>query len=75
MAGPGAGAGEPFEVLNPANGLPVAQITLATASDVDAAVAAAAAAFGSWSAATPGERSTVLHDLAAKMAERLDTPR
>ncbi len=67
-----AGAGVPFEVLNPATGLPVAQITLATASDVDAAVAAAAAAFGSWSAATPGERSTVLHDLAAKMAERAE---
>ena len=67
-----AGAGQPFAVVNPATGKTVEQITLATPTDVNAAVAAAKAAFGAWSAATPGERSTVLHDLAAKMAERAE---
>ena len=37
---------------------------MAGADDVDAAVAAARAAFPGWSGATPGERSAVLHTLA-----------
>ncbi|MCU0294512.1 MAG: gamma-aminobutyraldehyde dehydrogenase [Candidatus Nanopelagicales bacterium] len=67
-----AGSGDPLEISNPATGKSIAEITLATPSDVDAAVAAASAAFGAWSSATPGERSTVLHDLAAKMADRAE---
>ncbi len=51
-------------VRDPSNGDVVAEITLAGADDVDAAVAAARAAFPAWSRATPGERSAVLHALA-----------
>ena len=60
------GAGGPARdvVRNPATGEAVAEITLAGAEDVDAAVAAAKAAFPVWSTATPGERSAALHTLA-----------
>ena len=51
-------------VRDPSTGEVVAEITLAGADDVDAAVAAARAAFPAWSGATPAERSTVLHALA-----------
>ena len=61
-----AGSGDPLDILNPATGEVVDTVTLATAADVDTAVAAAKAAFTAWSTATPGERSTVLHDLAAR---------
>jgi betaine-aldehyde dehydrogenase len=51
-------------VRDPSTGEVVAEITLAGADDVDAAVAAAKSAFPSWSTATPGERSAALHALA-----------
>ncbi|SDU94784.1 betaine-aldehyde dehydrogenase [Microlunatus sagamiharensis] len=51
-------------VRDPSNGEVVAEISLAGAEDVDAAVAAARAAFPAWSGATPGERSAVLQRLA-----------
>lgn len=66
------GSGEPLEVVNPATGEVVGTVTLATAADVDAAVAAAKSAFPGWSTATPAERSTALHDLARVMSERAD---
>jgi betaine-aldehyde dehydrogenase len=62
------GSGDPIEILNPASGEVVAQMLLASPDDVAAAVAAAKDAFPGWSTATPGERSTVLHDLAARMS-------
>lgn len=65
-----AGSGDPLDISNPATGEVIDTITLATAADVDAAVAAAADAFPAWSRATPAERSTVLHDLAARMSAR-----
>ncbi|MGI3780221.1 MAG: gamma-aminobutyraldehyde dehydrogenase, partial [Janthinobacterium lividum] len=49
----------------PSTGEVVADITLAGADDVDAAVAAARAAFPGWSGATPGERSAALQSLAS----------
>ena len=67
-----AGSGDPLDILNPATGEVVDTVTLATAADVDTAVAAAKAAFTAWSTATPGERSTVLHDLAARMSARAE---
>ena len=63
-------SGEPFAVVNPADGSTVAEYVLAGQEDVDAAVAAARAAFGGWSGATPGERSGALHRLAGILAER-----
>ena len=51
-------------VRDPSTGEVVAEVTLAGPADVDAAVAAARAAFPGWSSATPVERSTALHALA-----------
>ena len=57
-------AGASHDVINPATGDVVAQMALATAADVDVAVASARAAQPGWSAATPAERSAVLFKLA-----------
>ncbi len=67
-----AGSGEPFDVLDPSTNEPVESVTLATASDVDDAVAAANAAYPQWSRATPGERSAVLAAAAQLIAERAE---
>ena len=65
-------SGEALEVINPANGEVVAELVLADAADVDAAVRAADRAFADWSGRPPVERSTVLHALAARMTERAE---
>ncbi|MBY8879486.1 gamma-aminobutyraldehyde dehydrogenase [Actinacidiphila acidipaludis] len=58
------GTGEStFSVVDPASGQPVWTYRTAGRDDVDAAVAAAKAAFPGWAAATPGERSQVLYRL------------
>ncbi|MEV7359795.1 MULTISPECIES: gamma-aminobutyraldehyde dehydrogenase [unclassified Kitasatospora] len=62
------GSGEPFQVVNPADGSVVEQVALATTGEVDAAVAAAKAALPGWSRATPGARSEALTALAAVLA-------
>ena len=54
-------------VTNPSTGEVLATDALAAPADVDAAVAAATAAFPGWSGATPAERSTLLHRLAAEL--------
>ncbi len=59
-------------VIDPATGRTVAVADLATAADVDAAVAAARRAFPEWSRATPGERSAALHRLADLLGARAD---
>jgi betaine-aldehyde dehydrogenase len=59
-----------LEVVNPATGEVVARYPGADASDVDAAVAAAGAAYEGWSRATPGERSALLHGLADILQSR-----
>lgn len=61
---------EAFSVVNPATGEQVASVEYATSEDVDTAVARAAAAFPEWARVPPVERSTLLHALAARMAER-----
>ena len=48
------------DVFNPALGEPVARVALATQEEVDAAVAAAAAAFPAWSNTAPLARARVL---------------
>jgi betaine-aldehyde dehydrogenase len=64
------GSGEVFDVTDPATGEVVEQVVLADAGDVDAAVAAARAAFPAWSGAPPVERSAGLTRLAAVLAGR-----
>jgi betaine-aldehyde dehydrogenase len=57
-------------VLDPATGEVVDDVTLASPADVDAAVAAARAAFPQWSGATPAERSAALAQLGAAIDRR-----
>jgi len=66
------GSGQLADVVNPATGEVVAQLSLAGGADVDAAVAAARAAFPDWSRATPGARSGVLTELARLLAARAE---
>ena len=63
---------ERHAVINPATGDVVEEIALADGTDVDDAVAAAERAFGEWSAASPGQRSSALHALAALMNSRAE---
>ncbi len=65
-------SGRTHAVVDPATGEDVYTYELAGTADVDAAVAAARAAFPGWSGATPGERSDALHRFAAVLAERAD---
>ena len=68
----GGGSGEVFAVTDPATGETLEQVVLADAADVDAAVAAARAAFPGWSGAPPVERSGALNRLAVLLADRAD---
>ena len=61
--------GTAHQVINPATGAVVAELALATAADVDIAVASARAALPGWSTATPSERSAVLFKLAELVQE------
>ena len=53
--------GERLDVVDPATEQPIAQIALGAAADVDAAVAAAARAFETWSQTSVEERLAVLN--------------
>jgi acyl-CoA reductase-like NAD-dependent aldehyde dehydrogenase len=59
-----------LEVVNPATGHVFADCARADRSQLDAAVAAARAAFGSWSSTPPGLRRAALLDMAAALAAR-----
>jgi acyl-CoA reductase-like NAD-dependent aldehyde dehydrogenase len=69
-----ASDGERRDVINPATGTVVSSIAWATAADVDAAVAAARAAFdkGDWSKLSGRERSRILMRVSQIMRERSD---
>lgn len=58
-------------VVNPATGAVIGEVASSSAPDVDAAVAAAAAAFPEWSAKTPRERSEILHKVADIVEENV----
>jgi aminobutyraldehyde dehydrogenase len=60
--------GKTVAVIAPATGEQIAEVPAGSAADVDAAVAAAEAAFPAWSLTTPGERAKAL----LKLAERLE---
>src|SRR6476646_5684154 len=64
-----ASDGEQEAILNPATGEEMASAANSTSADVDRAVAAARAAFDSWSRATPATRATALLGLADLIEE------
>jgi acyl-CoA reductase-like NAD-dependent aldehyde dehydrogenase len=68
---PSSGAGT-IDVLNPATGEVVGRVSDGTADDVDRAVAAARAAFDSWSSTSPEERGKYLSRLHEAMTSRAD---
>src|SRR5439155_16720954 len=61
------GGGQYFDSMNPATNKPLAQVALGTAADVDAAVAAARAAYGPWSQAPGHVRARYLYALARQV--------
>jgi betaine-aldehyde dehydrogenase len=65
-------SGRTHAVVDPASGEEVFTYELAGVEDVDAAVAAARAAFPGWAATTPGDRSDALHRFAAVLADRAE---
>ncbi|MDY0022783.1 CoA-acylating methylmalonate-semialdehyde dehydrogenase [Arenimonas caeni] len=66
------GSGRWAEVFDPATGAVQAQVALASADDVSAAVAAAQAAFPAWAATTPLARSRILFRYKALLEEHAD---
>jgi alpha-ketoglutaric semialdehyde dehydrogenase len=65
----GAAAGETFEKLAPATGEPISRVARSRAADVEAAIAAAAAAQPVWAARPVEERGRILRRL-AQLLER-----
>jgi betaine-aldehyde dehydrogenase len=63
-------SGTSHDLIDPSNGEVITELDLAGPDDVDAAVAAAKAAFPEWAGATPGARSDALHRFSAVLAER-----
>lgn len=61
-----------WDVINPATETVIAQVPMGNSDDVDAAVAAAKAAFPAWSATTAAERERLINRVADLMAERED---
>jgi malonate-semialdehyde dehydrogenase (acetylating) / methylmalonate-semialdehyde dehydrogenase len=68
-----AGAGARLPVFDPATGAVTRQVALATAADVQAAVASAAAALPAWSQTPPVRRARVLNRFLALLNEQRDT--
>ncbi|MFF0147608.1 betaine-aldehyde dehydrogenase [Amycolatopsis sulphurea] len=65
--GSGDGRGPECRVVDPATGDEIWTFTADSPAEVEAAIAAASAAFPEWSTTTPGERSGVLLKLAAEL--------
>lgn len=61
-----------FDVLNPATGEVVGQAPRASADEVDAAIAAAKAAFPDWAARPDSERQTALRDMARVLEDNAE---
>jgi 1-pyrroline dehydrogenase len=67
-----AAGGATDDVVDPATGDVIAQVPASDATDVDAAVGAAAEAYTAWSRTTPRERSEKLLALAAAIEANID---
>ena len=65
-------AGDPLDVVNPADGRPFTEVAAATAADVDAAVHAAADAFREWSQLAVSKRGEILGRAAHHVEEHID---
>ena len=65
-------AGRDLEVINPSNEEPCAVISLGGQADTDAAVAAAANAFGLWRDSSVDERKALVKDVLAGYTARAD---
>jgi aldehyde dehydrogenase (NAD+) len=65
-----SGSSETIAVINPTTEAVIASVPAATTADVDAAVAAARAAFPDWSGTEPSERATYLGNLADALKSR-----
>jgi acyl-CoA reductase-like NAD-dependent aldehyde dehydrogenase len=59
-------------VLNPATGMPIAEVADSTVDDVDAAVAAARSAYPAWRAVAPRDRGRLLRRLATLVEEHAE---
>jgi succinate-semialdehyde dehydrogenase/glutarate-semialdehyde dehydrogenase len=62
-----------FEVLNPANGQPIASVADASTADAMTALDAAVAAQEGWRAVAPRARATLFHRAHALLLQRADT--
>lgn len=69
----GAGERESLPVLNPATDSILGQLPVATRSDLDDALDAAAHAFDSWRWSSPMERARILRTVAGLLRERCET--
>ncbi|MAY71955.1 MAG: aldehyde dehydrogenase [Halomonas sp.] len=67
-----ASGGEVIDVIDPANGEPLAQVPKGSGEDIDQAVAAAAQAFRSWRKVRPSRREMLLLALADALEARAD---
>ena len=67
-----AKSGETYDVLDPTTGEVYAQAQMSGPEDIDAAYAAAAAAFEGWGDTTPSERQKALLKIADALEERAD---
>jgi 1-pyrroline dehydrogenase len=65
--------GRTDEVVNPATGEVIATVASSDAADVEAAVAAASAAFDEWSSTTPRHRSEIMHRVAQAVEDDVAT--
>jgi len=68
-----AESGPTFDTTNPATGAPVAAYARGTAADVDAAVAAAKAAFAKWRLVPAPRRGEILYRVGQLLATRKET--
>lgn len=67
-----ARSGATDDIINPATGEVIGAVASSDAADVDAAVAAAQAAFPAWAARTPRERSEILHRVADVISDNIE---
>ncbi|PKY06930.1 betaine aldehyde dehydrogenase [Aspergillus campestris IBT 28561] len=67
-----ASSGKTFFSIDPSNATPLAEIQVASNSDVDTAIAAANRAFPSWSETSPAARARILQKAAILLRERND---
>lgn len=65
--------GRTDDVVNPATGDVIATVASSDAADVEAAVAAASAAFEEWSSTTPRHRSEIMHRVAQAVEDDVAT--